>query len=93
MDDQMGISCAVISKKPVPVVDADPVYERILQYEQQGMLLINRFETLTEEQKARDKRMIMREINRLELLKGTHPLSGFVRETFPVVWEEALRAL
>ena len=35
--------------------------------------------------------MVMGAIQRLELWKGKHPLSGFVQEKFPAYWEEALR--
>lgn len=35
--------------------------------------------------------MILSAIRRLELLKGTHPLSSFVSQTFPELWEEAIR--
>ena len=53
--------------------------------------MIHHFESLSEEQRARDKRMVLRAIQRLELLKGEHPLSPFVKEKFPLIWEEAIR--
>jgi hypothetical protein len=73
------------------VQDADIVddaYERILQYEREGLIIINRYEDLSDEQKRKDRNMIISAINRLELLKGEHPLSGFVSAKFPDIWDE-----
>ena len=69
----------------------EDAYERILQYEKKGLLRINRFESLTKTQRQKDRNMILSAIRRLELLKGTHPLSSFVSQTFPELWEEAIR--
>ena len=93
-DAKTNISCAVLSTEPVPIVETDVVedaYQRIRQYEEEGLLVIHHFESLSEEQRARDKRMVLRAIQRLELLKGEHPLSPFVKEKFPLIWEEAIR--
>lgn len=93
VDNNTTIKCAVVSRNTVPIKAVDVVenaYERILQYEQQGQLIINHFEDLTDMQKNKDKNMILGAIKRLELLKGEHPLSGFVKEKFPVYWDEAL---
>lgn len=38
---------------------------------------------------TRDRKMILGAIRRLDLLKGEHPLSAFVSQTFPELWEEA----
>lgn len=96
VDDRTTIKCAVISKAPVAIKCVDVVenaYERILQYEQQGQLKINHFEKLSEEQRNKDKSMVIGAIKGLGLLKGEHPLSNFVQEKFPAYWEEALRTL
>ena len=69
----------------------EDAYQRIRQYEEEGLLVIHHFESLSEEQRARDKRIVLRAIQRLELLKGEHPLSPFVKEKFPLIWEEAIR--
>ena len=95
-DENTTIKHAVISKEPVEIQTVDVVddaYERILQYEKDGMLIINHFENLSEEQKGKDRNMILGAIKRLELLKGEHPLSNFVSEKFPEIWEEALLKL
>ena len=92
-DENTTIRHAVISKEPVNIQDVDIVdnaYERILQYEKDGLLVINHFNNLSEEQKKKDRNMALGAINRLELLKGEHPLSNFVSIKFPDLWEEAL---
>lgn len=96
VDDNTTIKCAVISKHTVPIKDVDIVgnaYTRILQYEQQGLLKINHFEELSDAQIRKNKNMVMGAIKRFGLLQGEHPLSGFVKETFPAYWEEALHTL
>ena len=93
-DESTNISCAVISRDPVYIQDVDVVndaYERILQYEQQGLLVINRYNTLSEEQKKRHKRLIIDTINKYDLLKYEHPLSSVISKKFPEIWEEAIR--
>jgi len=92
-DENTKIRHAVISRKPVDVLETDVVddaYERILQYEKDGLLVINRYEQLSDEQKRKDRNMILRTIKERELLNGGHPLSGFVAAKFPELWAEAL---
>ena len=86
--------------------EVEDAYERILRYEREGRLLIRRFERLTEAERARNRRMVANEIRRLRLWediadleeikaaeagKEKNPLTPFVRDTFPDVWEETLR--
>jgi len=94
-DENTTIRHAVISEEEVAVKDVEVVedaYERILRFEKEGSLIINHFETLFDEQKRRDRNMVLGAIKRLELLKGEHPLSEFVKEKFPALWNEALEA-
>jgi hypothetical protein len=94
-DDNTTIKHAVISKEPVKIQDVDVVenvYERILQYEKDGLLIINHFETLTDKQKVKDRNMILSAIKRFDLLKGEHPLSNFVHDKFPEIWKDAFNA-
>lgn len=93
-DADTGIRMAVVSRDPVKVDAADEVpdaYERILRYESEGQLRIRRFEELTDDERQRDRNMVRGAIRRLDLLRGGHPLSGFVSTTFPEWWEEARR--
>lgn len=92
IDENTTIKYAVISRHFVKILDVDIVedaYERILQYEKEGLLAINHFENLSEKQKQKDKNMVLGAIKRLNLLKGEHPLSNFVSIKFPEIWEEA----
>lgn len=91
-DNNTTIKHAVISKTPVEILHADIIedaYEKILEYENQGLLKINHYESLSEHQKAKDRNMILGAIKRFDLLKGEHILSGFVSLKFPELWEEA----
>ena len=87
-----GIKLAAVSFEPVPVVDCEPVadaYERILDFEREGALLIRRFDDLTDQEQTANTVMVKGAIRRLNLLDGTHVLSAFVAERFPELWEEA----
>jgi hypothetical protein len=92
VDENTRIKCAVVSRHPVPVESCDSVdnaYERILYYEKKGLLAINRFGDLSAQQRESDRRMVLGAIRGLNLLDGTHPLSTFVSENFPTLWQEA----
>lgn len=91
-DENTKISCAVISENPVVVKEAEVVedaYERLLEYERQGLIKINHFEDLTDRQRRRDRNMVLREIQSLDLQRSDSLLAAFVREKFPEAWEEA----
>ena len=91
-DRDRAVKHSVVSIAPVSVKCAEPVenaYERILQHEKHGELIINRYETLSGEQKQKIEGIIFNEIKQKELLKGNHPLSGFVAEKFPELWAAA----
>lgn len=93
-DENTTIKYALVSRKTVDIQGVDVVedaYERIIQYEKEGFLVINHYENLSDEQKRKDKNMILGAIKRLELLKGEHPLSSFVSSKFPEFWDEAMR--
>jgi hypothetical protein len=93
-DDNTTIRHAVLSKEPLAVAEADPVpdaYERILRYEREGQLLINRYEDRSAAQIQRDQKMVLGAIKRFGLLDGGHVLSAFVAARFPHLWDEARR--
>jgi len=87
-DKNARIQVAVISRESVNIVEEDPVpeaLERILEYERQGLLEIRRYESLTEEELAREKRMILSAIKRASAHTA---LVGFIKEKFPAIWAE-----
>lgn len=76
-DDNTGSLYAVISREPVGVLAAhivEDAYARILQYETEGLLRIHRYRDLTDEQRRKDRNLVLNAIRRLDLLKGNHPL-------------------
>lgn len=92
IDENTTIKHAVISKSFVNIKEVDFVenaYERIIQYEKDGLLHINHFETLSDQQKQKDRNMILNAIKRMNLLDGNHPLSDFVSNKFPDLWKES----
>lgn len=91
-NNKTGIRCAAVSEKPVPIIDCEVVenaYEKFLEYEKEGSIIINRFESLTQEQHESNKKMVLGAIKGLNLLDGTHPLSSFVNEKFPELWMQS----
>jgi hypothetical protein len=87
-DKNARIQVAVILREPVKVIEEDFVpdaLERILEYERQGLLELRRYEALTADELAREKRMIEAAIKR----EGAHAaLMAFIREKFPAIWME-----
>ena len=86
----------VISKEPVEIRNVEVVenaYERILKFESERQIVINRFDELSDEIRRREQKMVLDSIRNLELWKMERPLSDFVAEKFPDLWEEALRSL
>ena len=86
-DENAKIKVAVVSRVPVTVLEEDPVpdaLERILDYERQGLLELRRYETLSEEQLAAERRMILAAAKR-----SPAPTQAFIKEKFPDIWDEA----
>ena len=91
-DPKTKIKIAVVSRNEVAIKETDIIpdcYSRILEYEEQGLLHINRYEALTEQKKESEHRMILSAIKHHKLLRGSHPMAPFVKEKFPDIWEEA----
>ncbi len=81
-DANAKIKIAVVSKNNVMIKETDIVkdcYQRILEYEKQGLLYINRYENLTEEKVKAEHNMILFAIKRHKLLEGNHPMAPFVK--------------
>ena len=71
------IKMAVVSKKDVIVKESDIVedcYLRIIEYEKQGLLHINRYETLTDAKREAEHNMILTAIKHHRSLHGNNPI-------------------
>lgn len=91
--DSTGVLTCATSRSPVPVVDCesiDDVYERVMQYEQQGTFVYEKFESLPQYRHDLIRGIVVRNIKRENLLRnpGRHT-SRFYRDKFPQYWREA----
>lgn len=93
LDSPTPIGCALVSQKPVEVrgYTALPnVYEALLEYERAGKLIISRFETLSDSQKAFGEKMLTEEIRKYRLKENPDcNYSRFIRKRFAKIWEKA----
>ena len=63
------------------------VYEKLLEYEKEGKLIIQRFDTLTSKQKTSINEMILNEITRYNLLcTPENEYSKFIKTRFNTIW-------
>ena len=92
LENPTPIGCALVSRKPVPVdgytAMAD-VYESLLEYERAGKLIVRRYETLSDKQKAFAEKMLLEEIQKHGLKEKDCDYSRFLQERFAEVWEKA----
>ena len=88
-----GISSVFVSENPVPVESSEYIgdaWEELLRLEKAGALRIQRYETLSQKRLELEKRMILQEIQKENLLQHPElPLSQFIRERFPSLWQKA----
>jgi hypothetical protein len=93
---EVGVAICAVSRAPVPVHDCETiadVYEEILSYEQRGLFVYERYESLSAHRYALIHDAIIRLIKRLSLLECPESDSSrFVRSRFPEYWEEATRS-
>jgi len=92
------IKIAVVSQNEVPIREIDVVencYDRIIEYENKGLIHIRRFGELTDAERDSERRMILSTIKRENLTSNdNHPMAAFVREKFSniLILEEAKNA-
>lgn len=94
VDYAVGIKYAAISKAPVLIRECDFVanaYDRLLQYEKENKLIIKRYEELTQDIHEGRTKTVLKTIRNLNLLEEKHPMSQFVKQKFPDLWEQALK--
>lgn len=90
VENESGIKTAITIYDEVPIKSCECInnaYEKILEYEKEGSLILRRFKTLTSEELEKNTRMIKGAIKGLDLLAYKHPLSGFVEKKFPDIWQ------
>ena len=92
LENKTGIRIAVAAKGEQKVLECEAVddaYQKILEYEKAGEIIIRKYGELTPKEHKNNENMILSGIKRLDLLKGEHPLSSFVSYKFPELWERA----
>lgn len=93
LNEEAGVLTCATSRSPVPVVDSeyvDDVYESILQYEERGTFVYEKFETLPRYRHDMIRGVIVRMIKQGNMLNDpTHPAYSFCQEKFPQYWREA----
>lgn len=90
-DDDTGIKSAISVTRKMQVTGCEIVedaYNKILEHEKRGEIIIRRYHELTEKEHTSNKKMIVGAIKRLDLLSCLHPLSAFVQDKFPDIWDE-----
>ena len=95
MSNPTNINCAYVCPKPVTIdkcIKMDDVYMNLLEYEKEGMLIIRRFEDLSDGQRVNIKKQMQQEILNYNLLSMPKcGYSKFIRERFPDVWENTAK--
>ena len=93
INDSTGVFTCATSSSPVPIVDyeyIDDVYERIMQHQQQGTFIYEKYETLPQYRHDMIRGIIIRTMKRENVLNDpSHPGYRFYQEKFPQYWREA----
>ena len=93
VNDATGVFTCATSSLPVPVAGSeyiDDVHKRIMQYEEQGTFIYEKYETLPQYRYDIIRGVIMRIIKRDDLLSNTmHPNHEFFQDKFSQYWQEA----
>lgn len=93
INDETGIFTCATSSKPVPIEDyeyIDDVYEKIMQYQEQGKFIYEKYETLPQYRYDIIRGIIMRTIKRENLLNNpSDPRYEFYQDKFSQYWREA----
>ena len=92
-DGKVGIRHVVYSEKPVAIAKCEIVenaYQRILEYERSGEIILNLYDNLTSKQHASNKNMVQNFIKDAGLMQSNNVYAEFVKEKFPKWWEQML---
>lgn len=89
------INCAYVCEQPIKIdryAVVNDVYEKLLEYEESGKLIIRRYNTLTEKQRENCRKMIRNEIMKYDLLHKTNDCyADFLKSRFPIIWDSTLK--
>ena len=91
--DKIGVIDCTKSNNPVPIYDfeyIDEVYERIMEYEQEGKFIYEKFETLPQYRRDIIRGIIIRNIKHEMLLSNPEsPKARFIQDKYTQYWKEA----
>lgn len=89
-----NINGAYVSEEPVVVTGCEEIsdiYLKFLQYEKDGILIVKRYDGLSEKQKDNFENMIISEIKNFALIeKPQVSYAKFIREKMPNAWKRAV---
>jgi len=93
MREDHGVKFCAVSYKPVPVADVEHIedlYEKIMDYQQQGKFIYEKYEELPQWRHSIIRGHVMGHIKNLGLLENPqHEQHEFFRQKFPKYWAEA----
>ena len=93
ISDKIGVTDCAKSNEPVPVCDfeyIDDVYKRIMEYEQEGKFVYERFESLPQYRHDIIRGIIFRSIKRGGLLTNSNTQEArFMQDKYTQYWKEA----
>ena len=93
IENPTNIYCAYVSRLPVSTTNEEVIEDvllEILKLEKQGLMIIKKYEDLSEEEHKAKSKMILREIEDENLVEKNNDYARFVQEKFPSEWEVAL---
>lgn len=93
INQESGVLTCATSNNIVPVVDfeyIDDVFRKILEYEQSGTFIYEKFEDRPLSAHERIREIILKQIKRVDLFNNpSHAYYRFFQEKFPEYWQEA----
>lgn len=87
-----GIKYAYISKEELKIDSVefiDDIYRKLIHFEEQGKLIINRYDSLSAKRKGFIHNQIITEIKKNNLLSEKNDYSTFIKKKFPEAWKDA----
>jgi len=95
MMEYNGVKSAAVSYEPVPVVDVeyiDDVYDKIMEYQQQGKFIYEKYEELPQWRHDIIRKYFFKFMESEDVLNNpAHPHFALYREKFPEYWAQAER--